>query len=243
MRYIAKEAANSLVKEATLLLAASATYDENPRVRDIIRLLYGGCCAFCGSSVEEGSFYQIEHFYPKGIKAYKQYDKDLKNLHYSCTRCNFRKGSVLRDKIFSPNFFLDKYGNWQVTLPRKIEQEIYYVGHMVYSLDLKASSTDRGRETIKLFNLNNDDPSGKAHRGYLVERRLRHYDEVYRQVLALYNLLEFYHPSIDIAVSLLLENLIGYLREDRPWSSMILNNFGDDILKLTHYYAANKKRL
>src|SRR4051812_11585257 len=131
MRYIEKNPGNTLVKEAKALLASSATYDEKPRVREIIRLLYGGCCTFCGSTVEEGSFYQIEHFYPKGMAAYLKYDKDLENLHYSCTRCNFRKGRVLRHKIFSPNFFLDSTGKWKAALPEKLEREIYYIGHLV----------------------------------------------------------------------------------------------------------------
>jgi len=238
MRYIEKDPKNALVREAKALLASSATYDENPRVREIIRLLYGGCCVFCGSSVEEGSFYQIEHFYPKANSSYLKYEKDLENLHYSCQRCNFKKGRVLREKIFSPNYFLDSAKSWKLTLPEKLEREIYYVGHLAFSRNEKPGSVDRGAETITLFNLNNEDSSGKDHRAYLVERRLRHYNEVYRQVRALYDLLEFYHPSIDNAVNLLIENLMSYLQEDHPWSIMILNNFGDDILKLTRCYAA-----
>jgi len=243
MRYIAKDAKAPLVIEAKLLVATSATYDENPRVREIIRLIYGGCCAFCGSTVEEGSYYQIEHFYPKGKAAYKSRDKDLENLHYCCTRCNFRKGRVLRDKIMSPNYFLDKSGNWQDTLPEKLEREIYYFGHMVYAHNYNPGPIDRGAETITLFNLNNTDPSGKSHRGYLVERRLRHYNLIYRQVQAVYNLLEWYHPSIDLAVNLLLENIMEYFREEHPWSVMVIHNFGDDVLKLLMIYDALKVKL
>ena len=76
------------------------------KVKDIIRDLYNGCCAYCDCAFEEGAYYQLDHFYPKSKAKYKKYRKCIKNLHYSCQRCNNLKGAKDPHNILSPNYFL-----------------------------------------------------------------------------------------------------------------------------------------
>lgn len=145
MRYIEKDMLSQLVIEGQTLLKKSRHYNQNNRVREIIRMVYSGCCAFCESSLEQTSFFQIEHFYPKNISTFKIHVKRIENLHYSCQRCNTLKGKKVHLKIFSPNFFLDKK-KWKLTKSTKIENELYYVGHILFSKNSTISSIDREKK-------------------------------------------------------------------------------------------------
>ena len=146
MRFVEKTVlSNSLVIEAQRLLTGSKHYNQNDRVRDIIRSLYSGCCAFCECSPEEGSFFQIEHFYPKNLSSFKKYAKSIENLHYTCQRCNTLKGRKVHYNILSPNYYLDS-NKWKESQKEKIENELFYIGHLMFS-DSKSnpSTIDRGK--------------------------------------------------------------------------------------------------
>ncbi len=241
MRFVDKNGlSNSLVIEAQNLLNTSKNYNDNDRVRDIIRVLYSSCCAFCECSPEDGSFFQIEHFYPKKISGYEQYIKSIENLHYSCQRCNTLKGTPLHLDIFSPNFFLDSH-SWKVSTPSKIENELYYVGHLLFFNNTIPNSIDRGYGTIKLFDLNNQNGFKRSSRQHLVENRLRTFDNVYNMLIVIYELLVNYKKENDNAIDILFSIVIKSTNRTSHFSNMIIHNFGSDIYKLLEIYNIKKK--
>lgn len=242
MRYVEKLSENAMILEAQTLLDSSTDYNQSDRVKDIIRILYSGCCAFCGSSPESSSYYQIEHFYPKNRKEYKKYAKDIRNLHYSCQRCNNLKSTPVHLHIFSPNYYLSG-GNWVHSTNHKIDSELIYVGHLVYSINNKPLSVDRARATIDLFDLNNQNDGGRSGRRYLVEERLKLYSEVYEILETIYHLLAA--DKIDVGRDKALKKLfiivINYCSRKSPFSNMVVQNFGIDIVKLLKVYLHKRK--
>lgn len=229
-----------MVKEASARLILAKKYGNDVRVNDLIRLLYGSCCAFCQCSMEETSFFQIEHFYPKGKTQYKKFIKSIENLHYGCQRCNTLKSTPPRLKIFSPNFYLDKNENWVHSDADKIERELYFVGHLLYSRNINKGSVDRGQETIDLFNLNNEDTS-KSSRQHLVEARLRTYNLVYTLIDAIYSLLSLKNKAVHPAVDSLFVLVVQNFNRNSSFSTMLIQNFGNDIYKLLNVYQSYKK--
>lgn len=242
MKFIDKDLTNELVKDAQQRLLKAKDYNSDPIVRDEIRKIYNGCCAYCESSFEEGAYFQIEHFYPKGLKKYKLLSKDIRNLHYSCQRCNNLKG-IKNQEILSPNWFLYN-GNWVLTRKEKISQEIYYVGHMLYSRNTSDGSVDRGRNTIELFNLNNDNIKIRNNRSFLVESRLRTLNNVYNQLKCIKNLLSNYDIlpcEINESIEILFNQVIYAVQPNAHYSTMIIQNYGDIIIKLLRIYVQIKK--
>jgi hypothetical protein len=240
MRFVEKNnITNSLVIEAQILLSASRHYNQSDRVKDIIRKLYYGCCAFCECSPEDGSFFQIEHFYPKNVSAFIKYAKSIENLHFSCQRCNTLKGRRVHLNIFSPNYFLIA-GGWNLSSISKIEEELYYVGHLLFSKNLNPTSTNRGLETIKLFDLNNLNGSIRSSRQHLIESRLRVYDIVYKIIYVIYDLILNYKKDFDNAIKVLFSIIIKYTNPNSHFSTMVVHNFGSDIYKLLVIYNAKK---
>lgn len=233
MKYIEKDLESSIIFDAHTRLEASKTYNSDPKVRDHLRTIYHGCCAYCESKFEEGAYFQIDHFYPKGNKQYKPYEKEIRNLHYSCQRCNNLKGDSCK-RIMSPNWFLS--GNdWKLTKKDKIEREIYYVGHLLYSNNTQGT-IDRGKKTIELFNLNNANPSPRSNRASLVEGRLRVLNDMYLTLKAMTNLLVNYDYSNNITIEILIYQAIIKTRPDAPYSTMIIHNYGDLLVKLLKIY-------
>lgn len=242
MRYIEKNISfNSLANEAQLLLNSSTHYNENDRVREIIRIIHYGCCSYCECSPEDGSFFHIEHFYPKNLSIYKKYEKSIENLHYSCQRCNSLKGSKVHLNIFSTNYYLDNHSNWHITNPYKIENELFYVGHLLFSNNTISSSIERGNETMKLFDLNNFNKANRSNREYLVESRLRVFESAIDIINVIYELLLNYTPSTNNAIKILFNSLMKYTNQSSHYSTMIIHNFGSDIHKLMLIYLKIKK--
>jgi len=242
MKYVEKAATDPLVIEAQLLLNKAGHYNESDRVKDIIRIIYSGCCAFCGSSPEHSSFYQIEHFYPKGNTRYSRYVKDIFNLHYGCQRCNTLKSTLVHLNIFSPNAYLTK-NRWQQTMPGKIDNELVYVGHILYSLNNRPGSIDRAGSTIRLFDLNNDNGAGRSGRQHLVEERIRVFDTVFQMLQTVYHLIteERSSTAIDQAIRLLFTMVMRYINPQSAYSNMIVQNFGDDIIKLLSIFLKRRR--
>lgn len=242
MKYIEKDISfNSLASEAQLLLNSSTYYNKSDRVREIIRILHSGCCSYCECSPEDGAFFQIEHFYPKNNALYNRFEKSLENLHYSCQRCNSLKGRSVHTNILSPNYFLDNKSNWKLTNPNKIETELFYVGHLLFSYNTNGISVDRGEETIKLFDLNNFNGANRSNREYLVESRLRVVDSTFDIINVIYELLVNYSPSNNNAIQILFSSIMKYTNRNSHYSTMIIHNFGSDIHKLMLIYLNLKK--
>jgi uncharacterized protein (TIGR02646 family) len=236
MRFVEKNIlANSLVIEAQTLLNTSKHYNQNDRVRDIIRSLYSSCCAFCECSPEDGSFFQIEHFYPKNISKFKIYAKSIENLHYSCQRCNTLKGRKVHTNILSPNYYLNS-NKWIETQSEKIENELYYIGHLLFSINTNPSSIDRGNETIKLFDLNNKNGSIRSSRQHLIESRLRVFDNSYNVLNVIYELLVNYEKKNNKAIELLFSIFLKNINRTSHYSIMIIHNFGSELMKLLSIY-------
>lgn len=100
MRYIKKDIDPVVQKQ----LNQTNDYNCNSAKR-YIGNKYGQTCAYCECKPEVGSYFQIEHFYEKS--EYPQFRRDLRNLHYSCQRCNNLKehNKTIRP-ILSPNWVL-----------------------------------------------------------------------------------------------------------------------------------------
>lgn len=237
MRYIEKDLNNPIVNNAITRLSKSKSYNSDPIVRDEIRYIYYGCCAYCESTFEDGAFFHIEHFYPKKYKKYKPYSKDIRNLHYSCQRCNTLKGTK-NIEILSPNWYLDS-GQWKLSTEDKIYREIYYVGHLLFSKNTIVGSTDRGLNTIQLFNLNNSIsiPSG---RGYLVESRLKLLFAVHQLHRAVLCLLQDYNKTNNLALDVLFEQIIEKYQSTEHFSTMVLQNYGKLTIQLLQIYNSIK---
>lgn len=241
MRYISKNIENPIVLDTIRRLDNSRTYNEDPAVYDNLRYVYGGCCAYCESKIGVASYPQLDHFYPKRKSGqYSEYEKDIHNLHYSCQRCNQLKGTQVKE-IFSPNWYLNNQGEWSLTNPHKIETELYYVGHLLYSRNIVKGSEDRGYNTIKLFNLNNNSGAIRGHRAYLVEERLRTLHTAYRYISILTTLLSNYSQYMNPIIEQDLKQLVGMTHINSAYSTMVLHNYGDLIIKLLKIYSKKKQ--
>lgn len=237
MKYIEKNlATNNLVIEAQSLLDTSTHYNQHDRVREIIRIIYSGCCAFCECSPEDGSFFQIEHFYPKNKRRYRAFKMRIENLHYSCQRCNTLKGRQVHLNIFSPNYFLNTHSIWTISSSTKIETELFYIGHLLFANNQVAHSIDRGQATIDLFDLNNFNGANRSGRQFLVESRLRVFATVQSTISAIYELVVNYTPNNNRAIEILFALAIKHTNNNTHYSTMTIHNFGIDIYRLLIIY-------
>ena len=234
MKFIPKQPNSVQFIEAQALLDKSRKYNSNVRVKSILRNLYSGLCTYCESYVDHNSFFQIEHFYPKA--KYHQLVKDFKNLHYSCQRCNNLKRSKDPVNILSPNFYL-KNNTWYYSDPRKIEEELYWCGPFLFSINKNPNSIDRAKNTIDMFDLNAIvNKSKPSSRRYLLEMRIRVYNKAYNIIEVLYELLLHYEPSLNNAIHLLFNELLSMMRPNYQYSTMIIHNYGLSIINMIIIY-------
>lgn len=235
MKYIAKELSDPLVIDTSQRLCSSKDYNKDPIVRENLRILYHGCCAYCECAPETGSFYHIEHFYPKSESQYKKYRKSIENLHYSCQICNTLKNKRNPSDIMSPNYYLDTSDTWKKTAENKIEEELYYVGYLLYSHNSHTGSIDRGKNTIDHLNLNNK-ISTSHRREYLVENRIRCLADVTLIIGLIIDFFDNYKKEYCQPLKILIQRLIEYTESSSPFSTMIIHNFGKEIIKLVEIY-------
>lgn len=203
-------------------------------VKNSLRKIYHGCCAYCEGKVEPVAYFEIEHFYPKDKDKYPQWRLDFHNLHYACPRCNRLKGKKVK-KILSPNYY-NNDGIWEM-YPKEIDSCMCYVGHkLVVYPNAEPLLQQKGEETVKLFQLN-DRPS-------LVMARLRRYTEVYnlleiiREVLAEMNNIN--PKKMEGVMSKLFQQLISYTEPGSAYATMIIQNFGTEIYKLLQIWQKYK---
>lgn len=239
MRYIRKDINQDIVVETMLLLKKTKDYNSDVKVRDNLRRIYDGCCAYCECTPEAGAFYHIEHFYPKNHKIYKIYRKSIENLHYSCPICNTLKGQKIPTGIFSPNYYLDKAGNWAITADTKIENELYYIGHLLFAKNINPSSINRGQDTIDFFNLNDENHKSKR-RKYLVESRIRCIADVSDIIKILIDKLSNYSSKDNSTIEVLLLKLVEFTESSSNFSTMVIHNYGNEIIKLLKIYLKKK---
>lgn len=228
MKHVEKDLNSPLVREAILRLAVSKKYSDDPRVRDIIRIIYHGCCAYCECKPEAGSSFEIEHFYMKKKGKYlESFAMDIRNLHYSCKACNTKKSTNDAGLFLSPNFRVDANGRWYDTNPSEIENSIRYNEYLLVSLP---TDNGQGASTIGKLQLND--------RKYLVECRIRCYSQVYKLLQAVTELLKSYDRTNHDAAAkkkalIILFGLIKtFIAEDAEFSTMIIQNFGIQIKQL-----------
>lgn len=144
-------------------------------VQDYLRTIYYWVCCYCESIFEHSASMNIEHFYPKKFtnklweSIYKNYEKILCNLHYSCPKCNSLKNAKCPNwtesditqfngvKIYSPNFILKDRFSWKETEDdfelnsTKVESKFKYDNYIISSKD---NSDEYANWTIELFDLN-----------------------------------------------------------------------------------------
>lgn len=226
MRYVPKRLDVPLIQEAVLRLKQAKDFNTDSVVRDIMRSIYCGCCAYCECKPEAGSSFEIELFYPKGNPQFEKFRKDIRNLHYACRACNTKKASKWDEKLLSPNYFV-RNGVWVETSPKEIESRIRYNAFLLTTPD---TDDGMGRFTINKLGLNT--------RPYLVENRIRCISNVTRLIYVIYQLLSDIHDhglTCDRqrkSLNLLFGLLVTYLKDDAEYSTMILQNYGSTIILL-----------
>lgn len=239
MKYIDKDKSSSIVVETKELLNNATDYNSDPKVKENLRRIYNGCCAYCECTPEAGAYYHIEHFYPKNHDTYKKYRKDIENLHYSCPICNTIKGQEDPSEIFSPNYYLDATGNWVLSSKTKIEEELFYVGHLLFSKNKNPESINRGQKTIDLFNLNDEYHESKR-RKFLVESRIRCIADVSDIIKILIDKLSNYSSKDNSTIEVLLLKLVEFTESSSNFSTMVIHNYGNEIIKLLKIYLKKK---
>lgn len=234
MRYI-KKYFNDPDKEHPVLnkwiKSNKATEDKKynePKVRDFLRKVYHGCCAYCECVPEISSYFEIEHFYPKSVTdkdpVKSGFRNEIKNLHYSCPRCNKLKGDKT-SKILSPNYEYNNNG-WTEKGAKKIESRLHYIGHKLYA---KEGDSD-AKNTINMFDLNGENNTGALSRAYLVRHRLVVFAQAYYRIEELYNTAK--NRDKNTLGNQLRRFYDDFLSDDCPYVTMIYHNYHDQIYKL-----------
>jgi len=240
LKFIDKDLKDKRFHEAQYLLSRSRTYSSSLRLKSILRDVYNGLCVYCESSIEQNSFSQIEHFYPKA--KYHILAKDYRNLHYCCQRCNNMKGSADPINILSPNYYL-KSDRWNCSNHKKIEEELVYYGPFLFSVNKNADSIDRGSHTIAMFDLNANRYKDRSSRRYLLEMRIREYNHTFNILKALYELMLNYNPMNDNAIHILFDELLRAISPSNQYSTMVVHNFGSSIINLIKIYYLLKLKI
>lgn len=119
-----------------------------------------------------------------------------------------------------------------MTKPGEIDESLYYSGHKVFA----RGDSQQGKGTIKVFKLNE--------RHSLWIDRLRRYAECYYLMNVLCGLLEKKSKDVkelDSTLQILFGQLISYTNPDSAYSTMIVQNFGEEIWKLLKIWQYKRK--
>ena len=125
---------------------------------------------------------------------------------------------------------------WELTRKEKINNEIYYVGHLLYSRNLSEDSLNRGENTISVFNLNNANVAIRGNRSYLVESRLKVCNNVHLLLKSITDLLINYNKSSNSVIDILLSQVMSAMHPSSCYSTMVIQNYGDMLMKLLKTY-------
>lgn len=230
MRYIPRDNSTWHAMHAIYALRHSGDEYNIEPVKSALRQIYYGCCAYCEGKVEPVAYFEIEHFYPKG--KYLQWRTNFHNLHFSCPRCNRLKGEKENNTILSPNYYYENE-EW-VTHPTEIDSCLHYTGYLLFP---NADDTSKkGEGTIEMFKLND--------RPFLVWDRLRRYIEVYNLLKIIYDVLKLEKnvvKHLDKPIAILFQQVVSYTNPDTAYSTMIIQNFGDEIKKLLSIWNVYRK--
>jgi uncharacterized protein (TIGR02646 family) len=112
-------------------------------IRDSLRAMYRGLCAYCEATVGVVDYPHIEHRKPK--KPFPGQCYAWSNLHLSCTKCNTHKGD-----------------RWDATAPiLDAVVDVPIDQHLLYKLTgggvLRDALTPRGKTTVDHTDLNRDE--------------------------------------------------------------------------------------
>lgn len=232
MRYVGREEFEwecDLAQKALQKYSNGKKYN-NEVVQNVLRQIYHGCCAYCEGRVEPTAYFEIEHYYPK--TKYAQWRTEFKNLHYACPRCNRLKGNKDPKSyhILSPNLYYED-GTW-LAKPNEIDESVFYAGHKVFA----RTGSQMGKGTIKVFQLNE--------RQSLWIDRLRRYAECYYLMNVICGLLSKNSKDVrelDSTLQILFGQLISYTNSSSAYSTMVIQNFGDEICKLLKVWQFKRK--
>ena len=236
MRYVGREKFEwecKLAQKALRKYSNGKKYN-NEVVQNVLRQIYHGCCAYCEGRVEPTAYFEIEHYYPKTKNT--RWRTEFRNLHYACPRCNRLKGEKEPKvhHILSPNYYFDNEA-W-VTKPDEIDTCLYYAGYKVFA----RTGSQEGEGTIKVFKLNE--------RQALWIDRLRRYAECYYLMNVICGLLGKKSKDVknlEDTLRILFGQLMAYTNPDAAYSTMIVQNFGEEICKLMKIwqYKRNEKSI
>ena len=129
-----------------------------------------------------------------------------------------------------------KMGLLRMNLTKRINNEIYYVGHLLYSRNLSEDSLNRGENTISVFNLNNANAAIRGNRSYLVESRLKVCNNVHLLLKSITDLLINYNKSSNSVIDILLSQVMSAMHPSSCYSTMVIQNYGDMLMKLLKTY-------
>jgi len=229
MKTIKRNFNSNLHNEIQKYLTNNKKYNY-PIVQKFLRDIYNWVCCYCESRFDFSAYSEIEHFYPKSVKEYKIYERNISNLHYSCPRCNrlkwddspwkYWKKIV---KIYSPNFVLS--GTDFIFPEFKVEDNFYYDN---YEIKFKNNIAEW---TIELFDLNWEDK-----RIFLKEERIRVYDKALQLSEEINKLIDIKNIKLKGTIKYLLQELSNMMKENTPYSTMIKEQFWEIYIKLYEKY-------
>lgn len=226
-------------------LDSSKDYNSDDNVRKYLRYVYSGCCAYCQCQPEIGSYFNVEHFYD--IDSYVDkpnkdhpLSKDIRNLHYSCERCNKLKMNQSADLILSPNYYLldsnGKCEEWRKYRPEEISFWLYYEGPYIFPY-----KSNKAIKTINTFDLNARIQNGRRSRASLVSDRKKVLSVAAQKLQDIWSLVagkdgDAYAAQISLLearpIMTQIEQLLEMMLDDAPYSTMIIDNFGEPLLRL-----------
>lgn len=154
------------------------------------------------------------------------FHKEIKNLNYTCPRCNKLKGKLSVDGILSPNYRY-KDQKW-VDHADNVEERIYYIGPLLYYPE----DEKEGYQTIEMFDLNGEHKPGRLSRSYLVRHRSVVFAWAFEQIDEMKEIIKGYQKAQTdpekISKKLRKKLLLFYslfLEDGCPYVTMIYQNF------------------
>lgn len=250
MRYIIRKETGHLYTEAVNALGKKSSKYNCSQSKEYILREYKGVCAYCESVPGISAYWEVEHFYPKktGNGIPPSYSKNIRNLHFSCKRCNNLKGTKL-DTILSPNYYKDDPKNYKeswkgngLSSERLFYSQIRYSGYML----IPNPKSNLAKNTVDIFHLNDAEI-----RGALIEDRLRCYGRatIILDIIVL-KTKDIIHQKVNGCekeyerqqlkdILFYANQLLSMMRHGEPYSQMILDNFYTPLDKLFTTLAGN----
>ncbi|MBR2089401.1 MAG: hypothetical protein IJ905_03310 [Fibrobacter sp.] len=230
MRYIERP-----LYKGTYPLAKLATYKRAPydgkRVKVHLVECYGFRCCYCETPILSTTTFQVDHFYPQNPNLlpanltqsqYNSIVNHVKNYHLSCPRCNVIKSNKLNN--ISPNYYYDfVHSQWELSRKEFYRENLEYRGPYIYPVN----NSSLALQFITNLNLNGlTDSESDGLRLALIDQRSAYLIETQILLQSCYLLMNAREYN---GAAILLLYVGARFREDAPYSTMIVDNYGPQL--------------